>query len=391
MKSKISIILVTLIGLVISSCGQEQISEATYTPLPNTTIQPTSTDTPIPTYTSTPIPVSSTYIPVPRWMILNRPFYSVEILGEQWNYVNDRWGDTYGCISYSQEIGTPKNFEQCFAVVINEAVSFEGQRDLFLGDGFETLKPQTFFGEIGQIALFGKRLTGDTKKVIEFFEIVGIGEYITLVELYIETDDDGTLQNIYENQVADIMDYVLQDSLHKSHLIPRPTATPLASNQQVFYDNIASKLISETQASEIYMATWVGEMEGSIDGTWESLGDRVLSNRTQVCRIFEDRTNADVLWVSFENCVVAANEFPFDSFSQFCTEPGDAVMESKYEYQGDFLICAHDYTDFYAFLNSGEFIFAVLIESRKIGDYQDAFTQTVDDFIYNVFMNNLSN
>ena len=202
MKAKSKVVLVVVIGLVISGCGQEQVSEATTTPIP--TFLPT--DAAIPINTSTPIPVSLAYQPVPRWMILAQPFMNVEILGEKWNYTDDRWGDAYACISYSREQDTYTWFEQCFTLIYSKEVSFESQHDQFLTAGYEELTPQNTFGDTGQIALLGMRLENN---VIEFFEIIGIGDYVTLVELDIEMDDDSSLQSIYEEQVADIMDYVL--------------------------------------------------------------------------------------------------------------------------------------------------------------------------------------
>ena len=289
MNTKICSLLVLVLGIVFSGCSRGQVPEATLTLPPTNTPIPTSTATPVPTPTSTPIPVSLAYRPVPRWMILDQPFYNVEILGEIWNYTNDRWGDAYACISYSREQGTSIEFEQCFTSVYSEEVSFESQHDQFLSAGFEELTPQNTFGDASQVALLGKRLSGNTNEVIEFFEIVGIGDYVTLVELYVEIDDSDALQTIYEKQVADIIDYVLQDSLQKSHLIPRPTATPLSPTQENYYATLGNILITELEANILY------------EGSWEALSDFVNPKAPHVCRNFEDRTNADVLWVRFSN------------------------------------------------------------------------------------------
>ena len=198
MNIRICSILVFVLGIAFSGCNQGQVPEATLIPAPSNTPTPSSTATSIPTPTSTPapIPVSLVYRPVPRWMILDQPFYDVEILGEIWNYTNDRWGDTYACISYSREQDTSIEFEQCFTSACSDEVSFESQHNQFLSAGFEELTPQNTFGNASQVSLLGKRLSGDTNEVIEFFEIVGIGDYVTLVELYIEIDDSNALQAI---------------------------------------------------------------------------------------------------------------------------------------------------------------------------------------------------
>ena len=151
MSTKISTILVLVMSLVISGCGAGQMLGPTITPSPTATLVPTltlsPTATPVPTQTSTPIPVSLAYSPVPRWMILGQPFYGVEILGEDWNYTNDRWGDTYACIDYTREKEPYLFFEECFALT-QPNLTFESQRDAIVNDGFETLEPNNLLGWI---------------------------------------------------------------------------------------------------------------------------------------------------------------------------------------------------------------------------------------------------
>jgi hypothetical protein len=395
------IYLLVALCFVISACGpsSEQLTSTvvvaqaqTQTAAP--TLIPSPTATPVPTQTSTPIPVSLIYNPVPRWMILGQPGHSVEILGETWNYADDRWGETYGCIDYTRETGAHIYFEQCFALVDN-TITFESQHTKFLEDDFEILTPKNTFGNIGQISLLGKRLVGNPKKTIEFFELIGTEKYILLVELYIETDENDPLQTIYEDQVADIIDYVLQNSLQKSRLIPRPTATPLSPNQASFYDDLAAKLITDEEASILYSATWIGEAEGSIDGTWEALGDNVRSDRTQVCRVFEDRTNVDVRWVQFQNCIFVTKEIPFESIADYYKQPGDIVLVSSHKFEGDYALYGYNdgRTFFDAYLLDGGFIYHVSLTSRTLtGEtVEDVFNQTIDDFIYNVLMINVKN
>jgi hypothetical protein len=317
-------------------------------------------------------------------MILDQPFYDVEILGEMWSYTNDRWGDTYACISYSREQGASIEFEQCFTSVYSDEVSFESQRNQFLSAGFEELTPQSTFSDAGQIAVLGKRLSGNTNEVIEFFEIVGIGDYVTLVELYIEIDDSDTLQAIYEKQVADIMDYVLRDSLQKSHLILRPTATPLSPTQESHYATLGNKLITELEANTLY------------EGSWEALSDFVNPKAPHVCRNFEDRTNADVLWVRFSNCTYLNDESMasgFENYIENIDKNKNVFLESRHQYDDKFFFFGEQpgHTYFYAYLIRDEFIYHVLLESRTLGgmEVEDVFTESVDDFIYSVLMINI--
>jgi len=312
-------------------------------------------------------------------MILDQPFNNVEIFGEKWNYINDRWGDAYACISYSREQGTSIWFEQCFTLIYSEEVSFENQHDQFLTAGYEELTPQNTFGDTGQIALLGMRLENN---VIEFFEIIGIGSYVTLVELDIEMDDDSSLQSVYEEQVADIMDYVLKDSLQKSHLIPRPTATPLSPTQESFYTSLGNKLISELEANTLY------------EGSWETLSDFIDPENPMVCRDFEDRTNADVLWVGFSDCIILHHpNFNFDGFTEgIKKETENIVLKSSHQYENQFFLYGKfkGHTYFYAWMLDGDYLYYVILESRTIGEakVENLFTKEVDDFIHAVLMLN---
>lgn len=312
-------------------------------------------------------------------MILGQPGSDVEILGERWNYTNDRWGETYGCIDYVREKGPNLFFEQCFAMV-DDALTFDAVLDPFLENDFGSLIPNNTFGDIGQISLVGKNLDGDPK-TIEFFELIGTEKYILLVEMYVETDSDAPLQAIYESQAADIIDYVLQNSLHKSRILPKPTPTPLSPNQEVFYDSLAAKLITESEANTYH--------------AWEDLGDKVSTKREQVCRNFQDRTNADVLWVAFGNCVVSVKDLPFEDIAYIYSSPQDVIIESHHEYDDKFVLYAWQdgHTFFDAYLLDGEFLYVVMLESRTLAgqSVEDVMSEDIDDFFYNVLMINVQN
>jgi hypothetical protein len=379
MKRKISLILAFVISLAASGCGPGQLLGPTLTPIP--TVTSTLTATPVPTQTRTPTPYTSSYTPVPRWMILAQPPFSVEILGEKWNYEGDNWSDAYACIGYNRETGPAVFFEQCFGI-LQEGASFESQLEPFTQKDFETLVLKNTFNNVGQIALLAKRLEENGEKFVKFFEAVGTGKYILLVEMNVFTDDEVPLQTIYENQAAEIIDYVLQNGLEKSHILPRPTATPLSPAQESFYVALAEKLITDSEASALY---------GS---TWESLGDNVSGESTKVCRYFEDRTNADVRWVSFKNCVYQVDkEHTIESFADFYEQRGYVVLQSHYKYNDQFILYAiqdgHTYFD--ACVLHGDHIYLVGLESRTLADEkpEDVFTEDVDDFLYGVLMKNI--
>ena len=329
---------------------------------------------------STPAPTFSTYNPVPRWMLLGQPGYGVEILGEKWNYTKDHWEETFACIDYTREKEPYVFFEQCFSL-IQPDITFESQRDAFLNNDFEILTPSSTFGEVGKISLLAKRIEDNSAKYIKFFEIIGTEKYMLLVEMNVATDDQALLQTIYENQVSNTIDYVLQNSLEKSRLIPRPTATPLSPSQNDIYDSLAANLITEPEASVLY---------GS---TWEALGDIVSSERMQVCRDFEDRTNADVLWVRFGNCIFSVKESSFDKIVDDYKQSGDMLLESRNKYDDQFVVYGYQdgHTYYYAFLLHEEFVYFVILESRTLSgqSVEDVFTEDVDNFLFDVLMVNV--
>lgn len=392
MKTRISAIPLIIVILFLSSCNAGQVITPTLTPAPTSTPPPTATL--IPTQISTPIPVSLAYNPVPRWMILGQPGYGVNILGEKWNYSGDSWGETVACISYTREKEPYVFFEQCFALTQPD-LTFEIQRDAFVNDGFEALEPNNTFGDVGQISLMAKRLEDNSTKFIKFIEIVAVKEYILLVEMNVVTADSAPLQVIYENQAAGTITYVLQNSLEKSHLVPRPTATPLSPKQEVFYDLLAAKLINEAEANELYrdLAETSG-LSSELSGLygWEALSDEASPEQKRVCRAFEDRTNADVLWIGFLNCVYSVEDFPFEAIPSIFQQPGDTILESSHTYSGKLILFGYQEgnTYFEIFLLKGEFIYRVSLTSRtQFGDsVEDAFTKDVDDFLYRVLMKN---
>jgi hypothetical protein len=313
-------------------------------------------------------------------MVLAQPYFSVEILGEKWNYAGDSWGETYGCIDYTREKEPKVFFEQCFGV-IQESLTFESELETFKQKDFETLVPKNTFNQVGQIGLVAKRIEENGEKFIKFFEMVGTEKYILLVEMNMFTDKPDPLQSIYEAQAAETIDYVLQNGLEKSHILSRPTATPLSLTQESFYTILAEKLITESEASVLY---------GS---TWEAMGDRASTKRNQVCRLFEDRTNADVLWVGMKNCVYSAKDFPFEKISDNYQQPGDTILESQHKYDDSFAIYGYQsgHTYFDAYLVHGEFIYLASLESRTLTDQsvKDVFTEEIDDFLYRVLMANV--
>jgi hypothetical protein len=196
------------------------------------------------------------------------------------------------------------------------------------------------------------------------------------------TDESSTLQSIYEKEAADIINYALQNMLEKSHLVPLPTATPLSPTQESSYVTLGHKLITELEASTLY------------EGNWEALGDFIDPENPMVCRDFEDRTNADVLWVYFSDCIILHHpDFNFDGFAEgIKRESENVVLKSSHQSDNPFIVYGQfkGHTYFYAYMLHGDYLYYVVLESRTIGEptVEQMFTKEVDDFIYAVLMSN---
>ena len=117
------------------------------------TTRPTNTPKVFPT--STPLIIPPTSEPVPRWTILSQPGYGVELLGETWDYVTDRWGDSFACIKYENEEGIYTWFEQCFAFITPDT-TFEGILAPFIENGYQEIIPQNDYAQTGKHILVGK-------------------------------------------------------------------------------------------------------------------------------------------------------------------------------------------------------------------------------------------
>jgi hypothetical protein len=228
MKTKVWAFLFIISILFFASCGRGQATGSTMTSPPTST--PWLTATPIPTQSSTPVSVWLAYSRMPREMMLDQPGYGVEVLGEDWNYTNDRWGETFACIDYTRARQPHVLLEQCFSLT-QPNLTLESEREKYLSDNYEVLVPGTTFDNVGQISLMAIRLENKSSKGVKILEFLAVQNYLLRVEMNLATDDTSPLQRFYEQEAADIIDYVLQNMLEKSRLVARPTVTPLPPTQ----------------------------------------------------------------------------------------------------------------------------------------------------------------
>ena len=362
-------VIVIFAAILISACGSEPV----VSPTPTNSPAPTRTSTPQPTKTPTPEPELAT----PRWMILEQPGYNIEIFGERWFYYTDNWGEAYACIRYQQD-DYARFFEQCFAIIDEDVptLTYDGVLEPMLENGVEELKPQTIFPGIDRISLSGKQKEDEQ---IRFFEIVEAKPYFLLVEMVVTVKEDDPMQKIYEEHAADVMDYVLLSSMQKSKIAPRPSPTPISSAQQRTYDNYGDLLLTESEADDLYA------------GRLELLGDHVW--KYSMCHEFQDRTNADVLWVSIANCVYTVEvDTSMQEVRDFFIKPNDAQPESRYTADNYFVIgYGNGHLYYNAVLYENGLVFRAVIETRSLvgTTAENGFTDEIDDFLNGMLMKNL--
>jgi len=377
LSTKLLIIISVIMLMLVPACGSVPTAAPTVTatnsPTLTRTPTPNATETPKPTATSTP----QSELATPRWMILGQPGYNVEILDETWFYYNDGWSESHAWIRYQQN-DYERFFEQCFAI-IDEDVSnrnFDGILDPMLANGFEEISLNTNFPNIDRVSLSGARREED--RVI-FFEIVEAKPYFFVVEMSVTVEEKVSLQDIYEEYAADVMDHALLDAMQKSRVVPKPSPTPMSPEQESNYIENGDFLISESEANDLY------------GGRWELLDDHVW--KYSICREFEDRTNADVLWVSFANCVsTTAPGATMQDVEDFYLEEGDARPETKYA-ADNYIIHGYGEGHLYysAIIFENGLVFRAIIETRSMvgTTAENGFTEAIDEFLHAVLMENL--
>lgn len=346
----------------------------------------TATPSPIPataTFTpsllpSTDLPVNGdVYVPIPRYMLISRPSTQVEIQGNKWQYVTDKWGDRYGLISF-RDPEAEKEFTQVFILLQNG----ETREEVFgpYPDGSQKLDVKSNFDVFGNFIVMGLLQEGASLFLTE----LQTDNYLYIVQITMLGDDSLSLEELYVQQASELADYLLQDSLQRSRVIPRPPPTPLAPDQQTSYDSMGSRLISEEEINALYSA---------LAGVWEYQFDVVKT--TQICRIFEDRTPADVLWFDFRNCVFKVKHgTSMDKVIEFFFRPGDVELESKYANDQYFVFSyqsGHIYYVAILYEYENDLAFLAELESRALVGMtaENGFSESIDDILNDVLMENV--
>lgn len=209
MNTKIKAILVLVMSLVIASCGQKQLIEATPTFTPNSTSISTQTSTPLPSPTSTPIPNEYQTISVPRLLLIGEESTNLEILGTKWDYFEDNFlGEDYACRLYSRKDGSDTYaIKQC-DVLSQGTNNFENQVAGFMNNGYESLTPKNTTSNFDNISLLGKK---NTTAPYDYAVIIDADKYFMVINVLIKIGDNSSLQSVYESHAADIIDYVIEE------------------------------------------------------------------------------------------------------------------------------------------------------------------------------------
>ena len=403
-KSRI-VLAVVLIFSLLTGCGslpEEQITvTATQKVIP-------ATDTPIPTPTQT-TPPTEVPVLVPRYMLPSVPNFPMEILGVNCNYQGDIWGEKAAFIAYDcPDLNATwlsarfTNLEEgevamdLFGQVpseVNMGVvnSRIGPKDLYgqlPGEGASPITPSGLLSKYDNITILGRVENSE----YAYFMVYETESYAISSEVFFP-EDTATLEEFYSDNVEKVLHAVLEIMLENtkqsgSSLQP----TPMAIDQQDLYNQIAPWLVTMSEANEFYQGA--SDMFGdSFDGTWVPLGDDVNAERESVCRIFEDRSDADAPLVAFYNCVYIRPDFDLNKLKE--NFPNSVVLKSAFEYPDQSIIYGHKlnngHTSLNAFILQDEYLIYIFVESRTLMGHtpEDVFEGFNDDFIYNVLMTNL--
>ena len=375
---------ITLIFLLIlmAGCSAEPGMVPSVSPESKMTPSPfpvTATFTPLP-LPPTDLPINSgEYVPVPRYMLISRPYGSIEIMGSKWHYITDKWGDRYGLISFGDP-ETKKEFTQVFVLLQNE----ETREDLLgpFPEGSKKLEVENNFDISGNFIVMGLSQEGSSLFLTELQK----DNYLYSIQITVPGDDLLSLNELYVQQASELTKYLLRDSLQRSRVIPRPSPTPLAPDQQTSYDSMGLRLISEEEINALYSA---------LGGVWEFQSDTVKA--TQICRNFEDRTPADVLWYDFRNCVFKVKHgTSMDKVIEFFFQPGDVELESKYANDQYYVFSyqsGHIYYVAILYEIENDLAFLAELESRELVGMtaESNFSESIDDILHDVLMKNAGN
>ena len=413
-KTRIGLAIAIVVSML-AGCGpspEEQIAvTATHTVITATDI-PMLTDTPAPIDTPPPTETTlSTETPVlvPRYMLPSAPNFPMEILGAKCNYQGDIWGEKAAYIAYdcpdlnvtwlSARFTNLEEGEVAMDLfdqipsetnmgVVNSRI---GPKDLFgqlPSEGATSITPAGLLSEYDNIIILGRVENFE----YAYFMVYETESYAISSEVFFP-EDTATLEEFYSDNVEKVFHAVLEIMLENTKsggasLQP----TPMALDQQNLYNQIAPWLVTMPEANEFYQGA--SDMFGdSFDGTWVPIGDDINAERESICRIFEDRSNADAPLVAFFNCVYIRPDFDLNKIRE--NFPNSVVLESAFQYPDQSIIYGHKlnngHTSLNAFIIQDEYLIYMFVESRTLMGKppEDVFEGFNDDFIYNVLMTNL--
>ncbi|HSG43995.1 MAG TPA: hypothetical protein VLA72_12640 [Anaerolineales bacterium] len=380
---------VSLIVLLLVSCGTSQTAAPPTKSFTATAKPPQATRTPKPSATPTSDTLDSSIALVPRYMLPSSPANSVEVLGKICNYQRDEWNNQTAYIAYA----CPDLNVVWLSVRFTNLEEGETALDLFdqlPPEGSTLITPSDLLSKFDNMIISGS--VEDSN--YDYFLVYETKSYVISVEVFFPEDSTMTMEEFYPDNGEPVLHAVLGIILENTRSGGTvPESTPMAADQQVIYDQIAHWLVTETEANEFYKDA--PDMFGDpFDGTWISSGDSVDTQRGSVCRVFEDRTNADAPLVALFNCVYdVGSDYDLEKILE--NRPAAVVLDSAYEYPENSIIYGLDlnngHTSLNAFILHGEYLLYVFIESRTLVGQtpKNVFNEFNDGFIYNVLMTNL--
>gem|GEM_PF-2712191 len=327
----------------------------------------------------------------PSQMLIGVSGEDAVLAGENWLYKKDRKDNTYACITYIKDEENSAWVEQCF-IDAQLGIAIEDFFTPYIQDGYLPITPNNTFDDVGRVRIMAKYTEDEPTGFIRSIEIIDVNGYIFSAEMAMITDNTAELQELYNEKLAEIMNFLLQDSLQKAKFFPRPAPTPLSPSEDRTYQELGDIILTTEEANALYQVPLMG-FGTLIDGRWTAIGDVVAAEPQIVCRDFEDRTNADVQWVSFTNCVIEFDDTQFENYINSIKDEESITLTSQYQYEGDLRIFGYQegHSSIFTVLKQGKYVYYIWMESRALAgqSLQDIYDAGMDDFIHQVLLTNL--
>ena len=303
-------LLKTILGLIVvyllSSCNTPLLStetafNSTNTPIATQTIITTNTSTSEPTATlqsTISVPISIDLPPLKK-LIVSNSNTPVEILGEEWVSFDRGGGDNYAWIT----LGNSTSNDQLTQVVAY--LNPNEDRTALFGDyptgSIELEVENNLVKYNGLLKIIG--FQNDDSTII--FVELQIETHLYGVQLVTDNSEAKPLDDIYNKDLRELSEYLIEDSIGKESL----AITPVPSDSQEIYAQ-AEKLLLETN-----LEGWLYEYDNA--------------ESAHVCRYFENAIPYGVKVRTLLNCMYNTSYYDWNDLQEmadYFTLEGDEII-----------------------------------------------------------------